>query len=54
MVLISTVSNDYVEIEDDDSAFNSDVISIGAWVNLDDNDTGIRTIFQSMYLIQVQ
>ncbi|MEC7416377.1 MAG: LamG-like jellyroll fold domain-containing protein, partial [Candidatus Thermoplasmatota archaeon] len=37
-------SNDYVEI-DDASVFDSDVISISAWVNLDDNDTGIRTIF---------
>ena len=37
-------TNDYVEIADD-SAFDSDVISISAWVNLDDNDTDLRNIF---------
>ena len=37
-------TNDYVEIADD-SAFDSDVISITAWVNIDDNDTDFRTIF---------
>ena len=37
-------TNDYVEIADD-SAFDSEVISITAWVNIDDNDTDHRTIF---------
>ena len=39
-------TNDYVEIADD-SAFDSDVISISAWVNLDDNDTDLRNIFSN-------
>ena len=39
-------SNDYVEI-DDDSEFNTQVVSVSSWINIDDNDTDLRTIFSS-------
>ena len=39
-------TNDYVEI-DDDSGFDTQIVSVSSWINIDDNDTDLRTIFST-------
>ena len=36
-------TNDYVEI-DDDSGFDTQIVSVSSWINIDDNDTDLSLI----------